>query len=70
MEARPPNVIEFLLRRHAAHVVEGIAVYVEKIWAPVRFGPLLGMGGGILGDSVLHLDYDRHEIRLEKRDKA
>jgi hypothetical protein len=30
--------------------------------------PLLGIGGGILGGSVLHLDYDRHEIRLEKRE--
>jgi hypothetical protein len=38
MEALPPNVIEFLLRRQAAHVVEGIEVYVEKVWVPVRFG--------------------------------
>jgi hypothetical protein len=163
MEAIPPNVIEFVLKRGAAHVVEGVEVYVEKIWAPVRFAdlrpavwldcvldtgtaltvipfsrwkrfrssirwldppalallprwlkeftsaaggvvtckpglidirlsdykyrngfdltivalfmdsnanldhPLLGIGGGVLGDAVLHLDYDRKEIRLEKR---
>ena len=41
MEALPPNVIELVLKRRASHVVEGVGVYVEKIWAPVRFGDVL-----------------------------